>query len=237
MEAIKLSIQPQTMAKRCRQDFIQLISTAQVKGVQAVGSLNLITVRYEKIIIIFKLILFINALATAGFSPITEIVRYVEQVNKTLHNFEWASRTNMTAVPGKTFVLFSVVTTLQDPPKDGDRKRNYDDIIWKLRYHHRDVPIVVVSSQTNKFKDLVKEDQDLQQYGSINYDKVHQRICSNPATFQWIPCYNYASNGEEYIGYVSPGAKQNWAMYPEYFLKSFTITFTVCFDRNRVKQS
>lgn len=154
-------------------------------------------------------------------------MRYIEQVNKTLFNFEWASRTNMTAVPGKTFVLFNAVSQIQDPPKDGDRRNSYNDFVWRLRYQHRDVPIIVVSTQTDRFKDLAKEDQDLQQYGSINYDRVRQRICSNPATFQWVPCYDRRSDGEEYIGYVSPGAKQNWAMYPEYFLKSFTIKFVV----------
>jgi len=34
------------------------------------------------------------------------------------------------------------------------------------------------------------------------------------------------------VGYVTPGYKQNWAMYPEFFLKSFNIRFSVCYSPN-----
>jgi len=54
------------------------------------------------------------------------------------------------------------------------------------------------------------------------------RICETPAKLQHPQCLTQTSTGatdEQYTGYVTPGRKQYWAMFPEYFLKSYNVEF------------
>ncbi|XP_022248239.1 uncharacterized protein LOC111087099 [Limulus polyphemus] len=97
-----------------------------------------------------------------------------------------------------------------------------------LRRNHRDVPIIGFGDK-EQLKSIVWDPaNDIFEMSSRedNLEKLWQRLCSAPATFQYDKCWQVTSrqeNSNRYTGYVTPNHIQYWAMYPEYFLKSFEI--------------
>lgn len=128
--------------------------------------------------------------------------------------------------------------------------RNMDEHIkysrYLLRRNHPDVPIVIITrGNPRDLLDFVQSDRDvIQDTESLDLlsKEVVNKICETPSTYQYYDC-NYRPSQENYnryTGFVTRGKKQYWAIYPEYFLRSFTIymrykaingEIKVCFDR------
>jgi len=169
-----------------------------------------------------------------------KLFRYL---NATLFDYEWwTPRTNQSWLPAKSAVLIDF-GSVPAAPNDGQDRNDYNWFKDQLRYRHRDVLFLSLAQDQTLFKDILRnQDKD---YASPNdianqASALAKRICENPATLQYNMCHDVTSNGVQHTGYVSPGYKQNWAMYPEFFLKSFNIKFSfkredgnirVCFDR------
>jgi len=138
------------------------------------------------------------------------------------------------------------LNTVAMPPDSGQDRNDYNYYRDQLHYRHRDVRYLGVSQNLETFKDLLRDQNDRDTPGTVgspNYQlgsSFAAKVCDNPAVFQWPDCYRRRSDNAQYVGYVTPGFKQNWAMYSEYFLKSFDIDFKfkaefgsikVCYDR------
>ena len=156
--------------------------------------------------------------------------KYFRYLNATLFDYEWwTPRTNQSWVPSKSAVLIDFDSVKPAPDNGQDR----DDYNWnkdQLRSRHRDVLFLSFARNSELFKDILR-DQDKDRAAPTDIinsaSAFAKKICDNPATFQYNMCHDRKSNNEEYVGYITPGFKQNWAMYPEFFLKSFTIKFQV----------
>jgi hypothetical protein len=131
-------------------------------------------------------------------------------------------------------------------PDSGQDRNDYNNYKDQLRYRHRDVKYLSVATNQDLFKDILRDDTDKDIPGTVGSPNLNigpsfaRKICDNPATFQYNDCNRRRSDNVQYVGYVTPGYKQNWAMYPEFFLKSFNIKFSfkaedgdikVCYDR------
>ena len=155
--------------------------------------------------------------------------KYLKFLNQTLFYYEWwGTRTNFIAVPAKTAVLIDF-DSVPVAPDSGNDRNDYNYFKDQLRYRHRDVKFLTISNNQKLFEDIIREDSDktspsnLQQTAS----DFAKKICENPATFQHNSCNWRTSNNDEYVGFITPGYKQNWAMYPEFFLSSSDIYFKV----------
>lgn len=122
--------------------------------------------------------------------------------------------------------MFFNYGTVKKPTSDA---RRYYQARNDLRTFHRDVPLLAIG-QGNE--------EDLQEIAYTREDvflsngdqtqlatQLQRRICETPAALQYPSCATSTSNNERITGYVTPGRKQYWAMYPEFFIKSFTVTF------------
>lgn len=99
-----------------------------------------------------------------------------------------------------------------------------------MKFDNPDVRYLIISNSKSFEEILDRKDSDLmsfrQQQIGTNFEK---RICDNPATLIYHQCHEKPSDGAIFNGFISPGYKQNYAMYPEYFIKSFDIEFRVRF--------
>lgn len=133
------------------------------------------------------------------------------------------------AVPGKPLVFFNY-GTIRRPT--GDR-RPFDAAQWDFMRDNRDVPILAVGPpnelETNKVftyddsHDVFTLDPDV----TGVTDRLLRRICETPAAIQHPRCRTETSNSVTFNGFVSRGKKQYWAMFPEYFVKSYNIIFEI----------
>ena len=143
-------------------------------------------------------------------------------------NYEWWNpRTNASAVPSKTAVLIDFGTV--PAVKEGKDRSDFNYYKDELRYRHRDVRFLTLTNTKELFQEILRDDTDYETPTNIEMSasRLAQKICENPSTFQYNNCYQRKSDNIQYTGYVTPGYKQNWAMYPEFFLKSFNIRFSV----------
>ncbi|XP_076312504.1 uncharacterized protein LOC143226019 [Tachypleus tridentatus] len=161
-------------------------------------------------------------------------------LNKTLGKFEFEKKFAPGA-PGKIVIYFN-----QKPSYELTKQKNE---LVSLKRKHRDVPIIGFGNK-EQLKPIVWDpENDVFEMSSRedNLEKLWQRLCSAPAIYQYEKCWQVTSRQEssnKYIGYVTPNHIQYWAMYPEYFLKSFEIKITfkcvtpqighmeVCFSRS-----
>ena len=149
-------------------------------------------------------------------------------INVTLRDLK-KGRADQLVTPGKSFVFFNF-GSFKKPT--GDRKR-YEAERSDLLVNHRDVPLLMVGSGNSiDLKELAYNDEiDIFEETSPDPDflgkKILERVCKTPATVQHPKCWSEPSSGSEVIGYVTPGKKTHWAMYPEYFIKSFNVEFKV----------
>ena len=160
--------------------------------------------------------------------------KYFKYLNQTLFFYEWwTPRSNATAVPAKTAVLIDY-NSVPVAPDSGNDRNDYNYYKDQLRYRHRDVKYLSITENQDLFKDILREDTDKESTVNIQQSAstFARKICENPATFQYNACNERKSNNVQYVGYITPGYKQNWAMYPEFFLKSFDIYFKVCIFRD-----
>jgi len=121
-------------------------------------------------------------------------------------------------------------------PESGQDRNDYNNYKDQLRYRHRDVRYLSVSQNQDLFKDLLRDENDKETPGAVGSPNLQlgstlaKKICENAATFQYNSCHERKSDNIQYVGYVTPGYKQNWAMYPQFFHNSSLIKFSVCFS-------
>jgi len=164
---------------------------------------------------------------------ITDRPLLMELINRTLMEYE-LKKADLPAVPAKNFIWFDF-GNLKPVPTDREQKRKYDDFKWRLRYEHRDVTFFLATINKDNIKDLIRRDEDWIQMGqgsdaaqSKGQDLVN-KISQTPQVFQHNECRFKKSEDKAYEGFITPGYKQYWAMYPEYFIKSFNIDLKVSF--------
>ena len=143
-------------------------------------------------------------------------------------------KADLPGVPSKSFVWFNY-DTMQQIPTDGEQRRQYDEMIWNLKYKHRDIPYFILGVKDQPFKDVLRQKNH---FTSISYclskadikykaNELAMKICKTPSTFQYNKCYANASSDKIYEGFITPGYNQYWAMYPEYFISSCEIKMRV----------
>ena len=155
----------------------------------------------------------------------------MELINKTLMEFE-LKKADLSGVPSKNFVWFDY-GNLKPVPTDRESKRRYEDFKWRLRYEHRDVTFFMATINQDNIKDLLRRDEDWIAVGqgtdtaAQKGEDLANKICQTPQVFQHNECRVKKSQDRVYEGFLTPGYKQYWAMYPEYFIKSYTIDLKV----------
>ncbi|KAF7490075.1 hypothetical protein SSS_04752 [Sarcoptes scabiei] len=167
--------------------------------------------------------------------------KFFRQLNQTVFNYKaWSPRrTWSNALPSLNVIVIdydSLRTT-----SDSRDRQDYEHFRKSLKFDNPDVRYLIISNSKSFEEILDRKDSDLmsfrQQQIGTNFEK---RICDNPATLIYHQCHEKPSDGAIFNGFISPGYKQNYAMYPEYFIKSFDIEFRIravdggmkyCFDR------
>ena len=134
-------------------------------------------------------------------------------------------KTDLPGVPSKSFVWFNY-DTMQQIPSDREQRRRYDEMKWRLRYEHRDIPYFLLGLNREPIKDLIRQFEHFIPVGTNSLYNIRQKakklvreICKVPSTFQ--------HNNQEFEGFITPGYKQYWAMYPQHFNKSYIIEIKV----------
>jgi len=168
-----------------------------------------------------------------GQMSITDRPLLLELINKTLLEYE-SKKADLPGVPSKSFVWFDY-GNLKPAPTDREQKKKYDDFKWRLRYEHRDVAFFMATINKDSIKDLLRRHEDWIEVGKGIEDATMKgidlasKICQTPSTFQHNECRVKKSEDRVYEGLITPGYKQYWAMYPEYFIKSYTIDLKVSY--------
>lgn len=130
------------------------------------------------------------------------------------------------AAAGKPFIFFNY----GNPKKPTSDAKRFYQAKNDLRTNHRDVPLIVIGKGNKddldeiaySKDDVIEADQpDMTQVAN----RILQRVCETPAVLQHPECASRTSNNDVVVGYVTPGRKQYWAMYPEFFIKSYQVTF------------
>jgi hypothetical protein len=176
-----------------------------------------------------------------GSQVIAPSYNFYNKVNDTLRDFENRKRLEY-GVPSKPFIIFG--NNFQT------RNSDYNMQVHKraLQEMHRDVPLVIITTKSiDELEEFIQAPEDVIRDTESVVNLAHnlkKRICETPATFQHPNCFMRASTDTDpiYEGFITRGHKQYWAVYPEYFLKSFRITLKfigvgggirVCFSRER----
>ncbi|XP_053214834.1 uncharacterized protein LOC128398050 [Panonychus citri] len=160
------------------------------------------------------------------------------RMNDTLRDFE-ANKWFQLGAPAKPFIIMGGSYT----------SRNIDQNIRMARYtlksNHRDVPVfLITNANENDLTEYISSPQDIirdQDGLDVMTQELSQKICQVPATFQYPDCRRVSSEATSgFEAFITPGRLQYWAMYPEYFLKSYDIVMKffssegdlkVCFGR------
>lgn len=157
---------------------------------------------------------------------ITDRVELLEQINNYLESL---NQPNQTTVPANLFFWFDY-GTVKPIPDDKVQKVKYENIQRKLIYIRRDVSFYGITTNDSNIKDIVQDSSKLLTIDSSIENKLNQvaeSICKVPSIFQYKECDKRASNNFVHQSYITSGYKQYWAMYPNYFLKSFDIQMKV----------
>ncbi|OTF72886.1 FUN14 domain-containing protein 1B-like protein [Euroglyphus maynei] len=153
---------------------------------------------------------------------------------------------NRTGVPSKLLFWFDY-GTLQSIPTETIQNRRYERLYRRLIFNTRNFGFYSLATNTTTLNDVISDKSHLIQINKnsnndLNLMKnLQQQLCqSSPQIFQYPECKIKQSENSVYRGFISPNYKQYWAMYSEYFLKSFHIELRfraeeslmkVCFDR------
>ena len=156
--------------------------------------------------------------------------KYLMNVNQTIMNYKWWTPRRWTAgVPSKNVILLDYGALVK--PTSGNDRDDYDTYKDQLKWRNRDVLYMVISPNKDSFKEFVREDSDIISPGQTTLGtSFTDKICENPATLTYGNCFTKESTNETYEGFITPGYKQNWAMYPEFFQASGAIEFKVSFQ-------
>ncbi|XP_055933028.1 uncharacterized protein LOC129963038 [Argiope bruennichi] len=179
-------------------------------------------------------------------------IEVIQKLNETLADFVEEQDQNLndmgevkSGTPAKIILYFSYNTAVNDDYR-------LRDALWEFEKSFKEATILAVGPGKESLKIFtLKDDFDVFQIptGSVNaadlIGKLKNRICKVPAEFQFKECQRNsrsaeAENRQELV--IGHNRKQYWAMYPKYFLKSFSITLKfkpldgaqikVCFTRS-----
>ncbi|CAG2181458.1 unnamed protein product, partial [Oppiella nova] len=163
----------------------------------------------------------------------------MELINRTLMEFDAPSE-SLAGIPSKNFIWFDF-GSLRPAPTDRESKRRYEDFKWRLRYEHRDVNVFMATLNKEDFKDLLSRDENWIQMGmgsdssDMKSVDLMNKIIQTPQVFQYGDCRRQKSSNEVYEGYLTPGYKQYWAMYPRHFIKSYSIDLRFKAEKTRLR--
>ncbi|XP_046914380.2 uncharacterized protein LOC124495098 [Dermatophagoides farinae] len=176
------------------------------------------------------------------FSAQSNFGKFFKELNQTISNYRyWNGKRKSLNDMASINVIIVDYDTLKMPTDSKD----LDDYNWykeSLKEDNQDVRYLIISNDQKNFVDILPDkSKDIvgttQTQVGTNFEK---KICENPAQIIYEKCYEKPSQNSVMTRHVSPGFKQQWAMYPEYFLKSYGIEFKVravdgsikyCFDR------
>lgn len=149
----------------------------------------------------------------------------LNSMNSTLRDIK-AEKDDELGTPGRSFLWFNYGYAKKPTL---DTKRFYQ-AKYELRTNHRDVPLIMIGKGNGvDLEEIAYDKSDVFEADRTDQSQLAKeildRICQTPATFQHPECHTRTSSADVFTGYVTPGKKQYWAMYPEYFLKSFSVTF------------
>ena len=179
----------------------------------------------------FKL-LFLNVYVADARIPIIQRPKLLEMINITLMKYK-STRADLVGVPSKSFIWFNY-DTMQPIPTDKEQRGKYDQMIWNLKYKHRDIPYFLLALNFDSIKDLIGQNDHFVSvvFNSMaeiktEANKLAMKIRNVPSTFQYNKCHANQSSEDIYEGFITPGYKQYWALYPKYFIKSCNIEIKV----------
>jgi hypothetical protein len=140
-------------------------------------------------------------------------------------------------VPGKPLLFFNYgyakLTGNNQAKMYSERK--------DLRRNHRNMRMIMIGAGNTQDMEAVTSGSADDVFGEDSPDttelsnRLLKVIRETPATFQHTECFTRTSNNDGYTGYVTPGKMQYWAMYPQYFLKSFRMTFEFKAETGKIK--
>ena len=153
----------------------------------------------------------------------------LKYLNATLRDLK-RGKSSLRAAPGRP-VLFFNYGALRKSAGDW---RSLEAAKWDLTQNHRDVPILMAGEGGVSLDDLKAYVHDEKRdVFMIDPDvrgvteALSKRICETPAVIQHPGCRYETSSGMSSKQYITRGRKQYFAMYPEYFLKSYNIQFEI----------
>lgn len=121
-----------------------------------------------------------------------------------------------------------------DPiPKDNQQYKAYEEMKNILKNKHREIPSILLALNEDKVRDLIRNPAHLIYVKSdlhsikIKVANLAEQICKTPSTFQYNECHLNTSLNKIYEGFITPGKRQYWAMYPEYFVDSCNVEIKV----------
>ena len=163
------------------------------------------------------------------FSAQSNFGKFFKELNQTISNYRyWNGKRKSLNDMASINVIIVDYDTLKMPTDSKD----LDDYNWykeSLKEDNQDVRYLIISNDQKNFVDILPDkSKDIvgttQTQVGTNFEK---KICENPAQIIYEKCYEKPSQNSVMTRHVSPGFKQQWAMYPEYFLKSYDIEFKV----------
>lgn len=160
------------------------------------------------------------------------------RINDTLRDFE-ANKWHLSAAPARPFIIMGGSYSARSSDSNIRMARN------NLKTNHRDVQIFLLTNAAeNDLTDYINAPQDVikdQELSDVMARELSEKICQVPAVFQYAECRRVSTESNNaFEGYITPGRTQYWAMYPEYFIKSYDISMKfysaqgnmrVCFGR------
>ncbi|KFM81479.1 hypothetical protein X975_08449, partial [Stegodyphus mimosarum] len=168
-----------------------------------------------------------------------------QSLNETLTEFEEAydkAQENLhepkSGTPAKVILYFN--------NGNPTNTRKLKDAVWEVVEYFREATILAIGSNTEALQVFTRND-DTDIFSEKNVDalvpKLKSRICKVPAEFQFKKCESKSRGVDtKQLIFIPANKIQYWAMYPKYFLKSFSISLKfkpedgaqikVCFSRN-----
>lgn len=149
----------------------------------------------------------------------------LNNINSTLRDLK-AEKDDELGVPGRSFLFFNYGFAKKPTL---DTKRFYQ-AKSDLKTNHRDVPLIVIGKGNgDDLEEIAYDKNDVFEADKPDQSQLAKdildRICQTPATFQHPECASRTSSNDIFTGFVTPGKKQYWSMYPQYFIKSHSVTF------------
>ncbi|RWS07507.1 hypothetical protein B4U79_09640 [Dinothrombium tinctorium] len=147
--------------------------------------------------------------------------KFLRYLNDTLRDFDEMKKDEI-AVPSRVFIIFNMGYMEK---RNFEPRSRFSTDIRVLRRNHREVKYIVIGEE-EKHNFLPFDDHSFfETKDSSLIEKISKEICKTPALFQHPECQNRPSSEDHYIGHITRGEVQNWAIFPRFYEKSYDITF------------